>query len=644
MNKIRTIQDIETIEQIPLAERGLPSSTYEMLQQGAAIHPDQPALHFFLQGNAYDQAVTFTFRELMAQIHRAANAFTELGIRPGRTVSMILPNLPETHFTIWGGEAAGIVNPINPLLEPAQIRDILQAAEARVLVTLAPFPGVDIWEKVEAIRESVPTLETILQVDLADYLPPAMAAAIRASRPPVDQGGPQRILDFKQALADQPDDRLVSGRTFQPDDIASYFHTGGTTGTPKLAQHTHFNEVYDAWASLFSLEVGPGTVFFCGLPLFHVNGVIVTGLIPWSQGATVVLGTPQGYRGEGVIPNFWKMVEHYRVNFFSGVPTVYSGLLQVPIGQSDVSSLQFAICGAAPMPVEVFQEFEKRTGIRILEGYGLTEGTCVSSVNPPEGERRIGSIGFRLPYQEMKALRLDEEGVYQGECAADEIGVIAIRGANVFPGYREERHNQGIWIDSGDGQGPWLNTGDLGRQDPEGYFWLTGRRKELIIRGGHNIDPKLIEDPLHQHPAVALVAAVGRPDPRVGELPVAYVQLQPGASATEEELLAFARERIPERAAVPKAIRLVEALPVTAVGKIFKPRLVWQEVQDVYGEEVAAVEGVAQVQVTVGPDKLHGTLARIQVTPGPGADPAALRARIDAALGRYTVHYQVEFV
>ena len=641
MNKIRTIQDVETIEQVPLAERGLPPSTYQMLRQGAAINPDQPALHFFLQGNAYDQAVTFTFRELMAQIHRAANAFTELGIAPGRTVSMLLPNLPETHFTIWGGEAAGIVNPINPLLEPGQIRDILQAAEARVLVTLAPFPGVDIWEKVEAIRDSVPTLETILQVDLADYLPPAMASAIRASRPPVDQTGPQRILDFRQALAGQPDDRLVSGRAFQPDDIASYFHTGGTTGTPKLAQHTHFNEVYDAWASLFSLEVGPGTVFFCGLPLFHVNGVIVTGLIPWSQGATVVLGTPQGYRGEGVIPNFWKMVEHYRVNFFSGVPTVYSGLLQAPLGQSDVSSLQFAICGAAPMPVEVFQEFEKRTGIRILEGYGLTEGACVSSVNPPEGERRIGSIGFRLPYQEMKALRLDEEGVYQGECAPDEIGVIAIRGANVFPGYREERHNQGIWIDTGDGQGPWLNTGDLGRQDPEGYFWLTGRRKELIIRGGHNIDPKIIEEPLHQHPAVALAAAVGRPDPRVGELPVAYVQLQPGASATEEELLAFARERIQERAAAPKAIRILEALPVTAVGKIFKPRLVWQEIQDVYSQEVAALEGVAQVQVTVGADKRHGTLARIQITPEPDADREALQARIDATLGRYTVRYQL---
>ena len=167
--------------------------------------------------------------------------------------------------------------------------------------------------------------------------------------------------------------------------------------------------------------------------------------------------------------------------------------------------------------------------MRIVEGYGLTEGACVSSGNPAGAEPRIGSIGIRYPYQDMRALILDGDK-YVRDAETNEIGVIAIRGPNVFAGYLDPAHNLGIWIDR-DGE-TWLNTGDLGRQDADGYFWLTGRKKELIIRGGHNIDPKLIEEPLHRHPAVALAAAIGRPDPHAGEAPVAYVQLKEGHSVS----------------------------------------------------------------------------------------------------------------
>jgi len=482
--------DIEAFERVPLAERKLARNTYDMLKQGAAINPDAAALHFFLQGTAYDHSVTFTYRQWLEQITQTANFFHTLGVGKDDVVSMILPNLPESYLAVVGGEAAGIVNPINPLLEPAVMADIMNAAGTKVLVTLGPFPKVPIWEKVAAVVSHVPTLETVVQVDLANYLPPAQQEGIRQMRAAAEPAAVSLpVLDFRSEVQQQPSDHLVSGREIQPDDIASYFHTGGTTGTPKLAQHTHANEVFDTWASSQMFTVEPGKVFYCGLPLYHVNGVTVTGLIPWSKGATVVLGTPQGYRGEGVIPNFWKIVAHYKVNFFSGVPTVYSMLLNVPVGESDVSSLEFAICGAAPMPVEVFRAFEERTGLRILEGYGLTEGTCVSSVNPSHGERRIGSIGFRLPYQEMKTAVLDSEGRYVRDCRADEIGVVLVRGPNVMPGYKEVEHNRNAWVDTGDGRGPWLNTGDLGRMDSDGYFWLTGRKKELIIRGGHNIDP-----------------------------------------------------------------------------------------------------------------------------------------------------------
>jgi fatty-acyl-CoA synthase len=318
---------------------------------------------------------------------------------------------------------------------------------------------------------------------------------------------------------------------------------------------------------------------FCDLPLFHVNGVLVTGLLPFSRGAHVIIGTPSGYRGDGVVKHFWELVEYHRINFFSGVPTVYASLMQQPTQGRDLSSLEYGLCGAAPMPVELMRSFHELTGLKILEGYGLTEGTCVSTCNPPLGDRRRGSIGLRVPLQAMKAVMLDDAGAYARDCAVGEAGVLAISGPNAFAGYRDPDQDKGLWLDLGDGR-RWMNTGDLGRQDADGYFYLTGRKKELIIRGGHNIDPANIEEPLHRHPAVQLAAAVGRPDVHAGELPVAYVQLRPGVSVTEDELMSFAKDQITERAAVPKAIRLVTTMPLTGVGKIFKPELRKREIVD----------------------------------------------------------------
>ncbi|NIA25674.1 MAG: acyl-CoA synthetase [Gammaproteobacteria bacterium] len=638
---ITTERDITAIEAVPIEERNLAGNTYEMVTRGAAINPDATALQFFLQGARYEHPVTWTYREFLDVITRTANLFHELGVASDDVVSMILPNLPEGFFTILGAEAAGIINPINPLLEPAVIADIMNAAATKVLVTLAPFPNVPIWDRVATIADAVHTLESIVQIDLASYLPPEQRQAISQTR----SGAPGvsvPVIDYAEALTSQPADRLVAERVIHPDDIASMFHTGGTTGAPKLAMHTHGNEVADTWQSAEILDIVPDTVMLCGLPLYHVNGVTVTGLIPWSRGASTVLATAEGYRDADLLTNFWKIVEHYRVNFFSGVPTVYAGLLRVPVADHDISSLQFAICGAAPMPVEVFRTFEERTGLRILEGYGLTEGTCVSSVNPAAGDRRIGSIGFRIPYQEMKTVVLDEEGRYVRDCGTDEIGIVIIRGPNVMPGYRNDEHNLTAWVDTGDGGSPWFNTGDLGRQDADGYFWLAGRKKELIIRGGHNIDPKLIEGPLHRHPAVALAAAVGRPDPRVGEMPVAYVQLKPGAEATADELLEFAREHVGERAAVPKQIRIVDSIPLTAVGKIFKPELVHREIADEFRNVVAKIEGVQSVEVIARANPRYGVVAEISVVGAEGSAPDEVRDAIATALGHYTIRYRID--
>ena len=364
-----------------------------------------------------------------------------------------------------------------------------------------------------------------------------------------------------------------------------------------------------------------------------MNAQIGTGLMPWSLGGHVVLGTPQGYRAPDLIPQFWRIAAHYRLLSFSGVPTVYSALLQAPRDNVDLSSLRFGLCGAAPMPLELIQRFELETGIKILEGYGLTEGGCVSTVNPPEGPAKAGAIGIRLPWQDMKVVILDATGAYLREAATSEVGTIVITGPNLFAGYLNPAHNRGLWIDvpPSAGQLPrrWLNTGDLGRVDSEGYYWLTGRSKELIIRGGHNIDPKLIEEPMHQHPAVALAAAIGRPDAHAGEVPVVYVQLRPSAAATPQDLLEWAQSQIAERAAWPKQIRILDALPTTAVGKIFKPAMTQMEIDSVVADE-ARDAGVTLRSCEVIRDPQRGLVVRWAAE----GDGAALARR----LGQFTFH------
>lgn len=630
---VHTLEDIASIEQIPLSERGLAASTYDALRVAAERTPEAPALSFFADAADFQRTHDWTYAELFADITRAANAFHDLGIVPGAVIAFILPNLPETHFTIWGGEAAGIVLAINPLLEAKQQTALLNAAKASVVVTLAPMPGSDLWPKLAAQLDQLPAIKHVVWVGMGPYVGNAQAEALSSlaqKERELYNGVP--IHQLRELMAAQPGTHLKSGRQIRPEERSSYFCTGGTTGLPKIATRTHGSEVFNAWAMAAHLAPRNGSqVIFCGLPLFHVNGQLVTGLMPWTQGDHVILGTPQGYRGEGVIARFWEMVEHFCINFFSGVPTVYAALLQTYLQGRNVSSLRFALCGAAPMPIELFREFELRTAVKILEGYGLTEGACASSVNPPHGQRRIGSIGIRIAYQDMRAIVLDDFGAYLRDAEADEVGLITICGPNLFDGYLEAHHNQGLWIDI-NGQ-RWLNTGDLGRQDAQGYFWLTGRKKELIIRGGHNIDPKQIEEALQAHPAVALVAAVGCPDAHAGEIPVAYVQLNPGTSTDTQELLAFATQHIAERAAVPKRIEILDALPLTPVGKIFKPALQQREIAQVVCQE-AERSGLVGISIEVVQDARRGLV--VQLIDGPG------RERLSAALGRYS--FQVDWL
>jgi fatty-acyl-CoA synthase len=255
-----------------------------------------------------------------------------------------------------------------------------------------------------------------------------------------------------------------------------------------------------------------------------------------------------------------------------------------------------------------------------VEGYGLTEGTLGSCLNPLYGEKRIGSIGLRFPHQRVEVAELDDAGRWVRRCEPGEPGHVCIAGPNVFPGYLAPEHNQGAWADDG-----LFNTGDLGHMDADGYVWLSGRAKDVIIRGGHNIDPAIIEEALCLHPSVAMAAAIGRPDVRLGEVPQAFVQLRPGHEATVEELAELARARIPERAAVPAAIRILESLPLSGVGKISKPHLRVLATEEVVSEQLAAagLDRAVEPRVGLGARGVEVAL----VARGPGADAALAGAR-----------------
>ena len=626
---LATKQDIINYEQQTLPQ--MHPSVYQVLLDSAEKYADRVALHFLPQGNDFDKAISFTYPQFLKKVNATANMFRALGVGDKDVVTYMLPNLPETMFTVYGAETAGIVNAVNPMLDPAHIIDIMNAAGSKILVTLAPSPNTDLWEKATKIISKVPTLKTVLTINLSDYF--------GGTSTTLSTKGSVQIFDFNETLKKYPVDSLSFDRDIQPNDIASYFHTGGTTGRPKIAQHTHDNEVFQAWILNKQLGLIDHKVFLCGLPWFHVNGVIATGLLPLTGGHTIVLGSPAGYRGKGIISNFWKIVEHYRISFFSSVPTILQMLLDVPQKGEDISSLEYAFCGAAPLSVQLFNDFEKATGIKILEGYGFTEGTCANSMNPIFGERKIGSVGLAMAHHHLKIAILNENKEYVRAAKINEIGTFVARGRNVFPGYKEAIHNETAFIHDGNHQ--WYNTGDLGRQDADGYFWITGRKKELIIRGGHNIDPKSIEEPLSKHPAVAAVAAVARPDKRVGELPAVYIQLKPNQKVTTAELLDFAKANIKERAAIPKFIEIIEALPLTSVGKIFKPALTRRQIKEVFEEELSKMEVIDTVIVNVEQHPQKGLIAQIETKLNTEVTPSDLEEGIKIILGGYTVKYEL---
>ena len=597
-----SLDDIKKIEKLSKWEdRDVPKTLYGMLSKAAQNYPNHDSVSYQIFSGPKDKAETFSWKDLFDKSIQAANMFRSLGINETDVVAYVLPNANETLLSLLGGAISGIVAPINPLLDTEQIAAILRETDAKVVVTLKAFPKTDVCQKTAEAIALAPNVHTVLEVDLLRYLTPPKAWIVPLIRPKSNVQHSAKVLNFNELLDQQ--NTSLDFEDSQEDRVAALFHIGGTTGMPKVAQHKYSGLAYNGWLGA-ELIFSSDDNIICPLPLFHVfaSHVIIMGAI--SSGAHVVFPTPQGYRGDGVFDNFWKLIERWKITFIITVPTAVSQLMQRPV-DADISTIKQAFSGSAPMPMELFRRFEGAAGVEIIEGYGLTEVTCLVSVNPPIGSKKVGSVGLPLPYTDVKIITQNDEKFK--ECSVDEIGEICISNPGVFAGntYTENDKNRDLYYKK-----KYLRTGDLGRKDSDGFVWITGRAKDLIIRGGHNIDPAIIEETLLGHDAVAFAGAIGQPDAHSGELPCAFVELVAGATVSSEELMEYASTNIGEPGAKPKHLEILKELPKTAVGKVFKPDLRKMAITRIFNQALSNKDTKARV-LDVKDDKKLGLVAQV---------------------------------
>lgn len=558
---LRTQDDIRAIEQYRPDQLRPGKTIYACIKAAAGIDPAKAAIICLASHDLADTPRIISYADLLASIERAANLFRDIAGNARSAVAVILPMVPEGLIATWAAATAGICVPVNPHLEIKSIVSILNSAKATVLVTAGGKYGAGAWDKLGDVMQQVPTLRRILVVDSDD---------------------PQS--DFLTQAARYPSGRLDFTPTQDPLAEAMHMPTGGTTAAPKLVRMTHDGQLTIAWnvgALMGSTHDG---VVGHAMPNFHCGGSISLGLRTILYGQTLLTLTTDGFRNQGIIRNFWNIARHYRMTSVLATPTTASAILAVPDASSEGHNITDFHCGGSTVPLELMRAFHARFGIWLRENWGMTELQGTTTGHPGSGqEPRVGSVGCSLPFYRTKAIIVDEQNCYERECAAGERGVLVIGGPSIMPGYADSRLDDQFFVKGmPDGQ-VWANTGDLGAVDEHGYVWVFGRAKDLIIRGGHNIDPGVIEEILVQHPAVRLAAAIGRPDASKGELPIAYVELKAGMQVAPAELIEFCRHRIQERASLPVEVVVIDTIPLTAVGKISKPALRVDAMQRVVG-------------------------------------------------------------
>ncbi len=478
--------------------------------RSAATHAERVALRTA-------DGSTMTYRELDDLTAQVAGLLTAAGIGPGDRVGIMLPNVPEFAVVYFGAlRVGGIVVPMNPLLRAREVAHYLGDSGAKAVFT-SPF-------SVEEVRAGAPGSTAVTVVD----------------------GGFSDLVAAARPL------REVAAR--DDDDTAVILYTSGTTGRPKGAELTHGNLLSNARVTSTDLvQITPDDVLFGGLPLFHCFGQTCGLNAALLNGASVSLLARFDPR------TAFDLAREHGVTVLEGVPTMFAALA----GLDEVTALprlRLAVSGGAALPVEVLRRFESRFGCTVLEGYGLSETSPVASFNHPGRPRKVGSIGQPVSGVEMAVVDDDGKPVPVGE-----VGEIAVRGDNVMKGYWNAPEATAAVL-SADG---WLRTGDMGRQDDDGYFFIVDRKKDLIIRGGYNVYPREIEEVLYEHPAVAEAAVIGIPHPTHGEEVGAVVVLRPGAEATADELRSYVRERVAAYK-YPRQVWLADALPKGPTGKILK--------------------------------------------------------------------------
>jgi fatty-acyl-CoA synthase len=532
-----------------------------ILREQARLRPDHAAIRFLARDGNKDSDLIFTYGDLWRRIARAARLFRRLDVGADDAVAILMPHTPHAQIAMWAAGIVGRAAPLNYALHPDHLIALLKASRTKVAVVLGGNDELDVWPRVIDVLRAAPGLTHVL------------AAEGNGATPGSDG-------NFETLLDNEPDGEPLPEPS--ADAIAAYFHTGGTTGAPKLARHTHLNQAFVARATAAMCDFRPDEVLVNGFPIFHVAGSFVYGLSVLSAGGTLLVPGRLGMRNRGFVSSIWRRVADYGITAIGGVPTVLSAVNAVPV-DAEISSLRVILTGGSPLPTELADAIERTTHKPVRNILGMTECAGVVTIEPFNAPRVAGSTGLRLPFTTVKALRASGDKVRPADCCEPgEAGVIALSGPNVGPGYGDARLNTGTFEPGG-----WLVSGDLGHVDERGRVFITGRAKDVIIRGGHNIDPGAIEGALLQHDAVLGAAAVGQPDSYAGELPVAFVVLKQGAAVDEAALLEFVRPRVPEAAAQPKRIWILDELPLTPVGKVFKPALRAMAARDAIGSAIA---------------------------------------------------------
>ncbi len=532
---------------------------YRLLDDSAARTPDAPCTCFFGRRE--------TYRQIKDLSDRFAVALRRLGVQKGDRVALLLPNTPQFIIAYYGIlKAGGVIVPLNPLYTERELTFHLSDSGAETLVTIPMF-----LEKVAALEGKTP-LRRVIFGRVADFLPFPLSLVQgmregRLARQAVRRAGNLTWVRFRDMLQ-TPAPADFQPEPVEPDEMAVLLYSGGTTGVAKGIMLSHFNFVANAHQVMAWGALTDEQRILAVLPFFHGFGMSVTMNAPILAGGEIVI-LPR-FNARQVV----QTIQKYRPDFFIGVPTMFVALSNLPdIGRYDLRSVKGIFVGAAPLTRAIKDDFESKTGGRMIEGYGLTEAVTAIAANPYHGLHKVGSIGIPFPDVDMKIVSLD--GAY--DLPPGEQGEIVLRSPTVMLGYYRMPEETAKTVVDG-----WLFTGDIGYMDEDGYFYITDRKKELIIVGGFNVFPREIDELIYQHPKVKEGICVGIPDPYKGERIKVFIVLKEGETATEEEFLAYFRQNLTGYK-VPSEVAFRSELPKSAIGKILRRALREEELRRAAG-------------------------------------------------------------